>query len=41
MERQNFIVTSKYRNLFDIFRVAQKNKSEFIFIDFIQLVEIP
>ena len=40
-EKQNFCVTSKYRDLFDIFRIALKNKSEFIFIDFIQLVEIP
>jgi len=41
MSKENFVVTSKYRNLFDIFRIATRNKSEFIFIDFIQLVEIP
>jgi hypothetical protein len=41
MNKPNFTITSKYRNLFDIFRIAVKNKSEFIFIDFIQLVEIP
>ena len=41
MEKQNFCLTSKYRDLFDIFRIALKNKSEFIFIDYVQLVEIP
>lgn len=41
MDKSNFMVTSKYRDLYDIFRVAVKNKSEFIFIDFIQIIEIP
>lgn len=40
-EKQKFCLTSKYRDLFDIFRIALKNKSEFIFIDYVQLVEIP
>lgn len=40
-ERENFYIDSKHKNLDDIFRTTLKNKSKYLFIDYIQAVEIP
>ena len=40
-EKRNFRIDSKHKNLHEIFRAAVKNKSKYIFIDYIQAVDIP
>lgn len=38
---QNFRIDSTHKNLHEIFRAALKNKSKYIFIDYIQAIDIP
>lgn len=40
-EKGNFKIDSTHKNLHEIFRSAIKNKSKYIFIDYIQAVDIP
>ena len=41
MNMEWFNIFTKYRDLNSIFRIALKNKSEFIFIDYLQLIDFP
>ena len=40
-EKPNFRIDSKHKNLHEIFRAAVKNKSKYIFLDYIQAIDIP
>jgi hypothetical protein len=40
-KKKNFRIDKKTRKLDEIFRVALRNKSKYIFIDYIQKVKVP